>query len=87
MEQQTTTPDLTCSELLELVTAYLDQALPARERRQLDRHLAGCEGCRAYVDQIRSVRLLARRVTPRELCAETRDDLLDAFREWRALSA
>ena len=47
-----TAVDLSCQELVELVTDYLDGALPGRERRRFERHLETCEWCVNYVDQI-----------------------------------
>ena len=44
---------LTCRELVELVTDYLEGALPAGERERFDAHIAACEGCDAYVEQVR----------------------------------
>ena len=43
-----------CRDWVELVTAYLDDALPGRLRKAVDRHLAGCEACRAYLSQVRA---------------------------------
>lgn len=52
---------LSCAEVAELVTAYLDDGLPRRLRRRVARHLAGCSGCTALVGQLRElVRLLPR---------------------------
>ena len=52
---------LCCREVVELVTDYLEGALPARTRARFERHLARCRGCSAYVEQMREVvRLLAR---------------------------
>jgi anti-sigma factor RsiW len=50
-----TTPpqELTCQELVELVTEYLEQTLPPAERTRFEAHLAGCRGCRTYVEQMR----------------------------------
>lgn len=51
----TTTRDneLTCKELVELVTDYLENALPAVERKRFDEHIAGCEYCAMYLEQMR----------------------------------
>ena len=51
--------DLTCRELVELVTDYLDGALPAAERMRFESHMAACEGCERYVEQIRATIALA----------------------------
>jgi anti-sigma factor RsiW len=40
---------LACPELVELVTAYLEQALPAPQRRRFEAHLETCPDCNAYV--------------------------------------
>jgi MFS family permease len=46
--------DVACRELVALVTDYLDGVLPAGWRAGLDRHLAGCDGCTTYLEQIRA---------------------------------
>jgi anti-sigma factor RsiW len=52
-----------CIELVELLTAYLDDALDAQARRDFDEHLEGCAGCRAALAQWRAVAGLAGRLT------------------------
>jgi anti-sigma factor RsiW len=44
---------LTCRAIVEMVTDYLEDALAPRIRARVERHLAGCPGCRAYLDQMR----------------------------------
>jgi hypothetical protein len=46
--------ELTCQELVELVTDRLEEALAPALRRAFDRHLAGCAGCRAHLEQVRA---------------------------------
>jgi anti-sigma factor RsiW len=71
---------MTCAELVELVTAFLDGALdPETEQRFLE-HLAICDGCETYVDQMRQTIAEVGRVPPESLADETRDRLLEAFR-------
>lgn len=71
---------MTCAELVELVTAYLEGALdPDTEQRFVD-HLALCEGCDSYVEQMRRTIAEVGEVEPDSLSATTRDRLLDAFR-------
>jgi anti-sigma factor RsiW len=51
---------MNCRELVELVTAYLDGALPADVRAAFEAHLAECPGCAAYLEQMRTtIRILA----------------------------
>jgi anti-sigma factor RsiW len=47
--------DLRCIEVAEAVSAYLDGAVDEGERRRIERHLAGCLGCSAALDQFRTV--------------------------------
>ncbi len=45
--------EFSCQEMIEVVTNYLDEALPPDERRRFERHLSYCAGCSTYVDQLR----------------------------------
>lgn len=74
---------MTCKELVELVTAYLEGALRGRRRRRFEAHLAGCEGCTAYLAQIRETMRLTAYLTEDRLTEEQRSALLTAFRDWR----
>ena len=79
-----TSEQLSCQELVELVTEYLDGALTEEDRRRFDHHLSTCDGCRAYVDQIRETIRVAGEVTPADLSPEAERALLQAFRDWNA---
>src|SRR4051812_45684181 len=58
---------LTCRELVELVTDYLEDALGAGDRARFEAHLRACEGCSAYLGQMRSTIWATR-----HLCERTR---------------
>ena len=74
--------DLNCDELVELVTDYLDGALDEETERRVTDHLAGCDGCTTYVDQIRqTVTSLGASPPDVELTDEARNALLAAFRD------
>jgi anti-sigma factor RsiW len=75
---------LACRELVELVTDYFEDALPRRERRRFERHIAGCDGCRTYVEQMRITSRALGGLTEETISVEARDALLDAFRDWKA---
>ena len=47
--------ELSCREVVELITAYLEGALTWRERRRFESHIAGCEGCTRYLAQMRAI--------------------------------
>ena len=74
---------LTCRELVEIVTDYLEDALPPSEQARFEEHLSLCSGCRAYLDQMRRT-LYALGTLPEEtIPQQARDDLLHAFRTWK----
>lgn len=75
--------DVTCRELVELVTAYLEGALPGGERARFEAHLAVCEGCRDYLRQMEQVAATAGRLREEDLEPGARDALLAAFRGWK----
>lgn len=79
--------EIVCRELVELVTPYLEDALPADERALVDRHLATCEGCQAYVQQMRLTIRAIGHVPEEPITSKTRDDVLKIFRAWRDRAA
>lgn len=76
--------ELTCRELVEIVTEYLEGALSPEEYARFERHLALCEGCSIYVDQMRETVRLTGMLREEEIPEEARETLLDAFRGWKS---
>jgi anti-sigma factor RsiW len=74
--------ELTCAEFVELVTAYLERALPAEVEARFVEHLAACEGCERYLEQFRDTIRRLGSLPPESLPAPMRRQLLTAFREW-----
>jgi anti-sigma factor RsiW len=71
--------DLQCVELVDSLTAYLDGELNDHQRRRIERHLAGCEGCRTALDQFQTTIRVAGRLTPDDVAhidALVRDRLI-----------
>ena len=75
--------DLTCKELVELVTDYLEGALPADIRSRFDEHLASCPFCQIYLDQMRQTIRAVGRLPDESMSREALDTLLAHFRQWR----
>jgi anti-sigma factor RsiW len=75
--------ELTCQELVELVTDYLDGALPAGELERFEEHLLYCGPCANHVEQMRETIRVAGAVSADDLDPVVADDLLAAFRTWR----
>ena len=76
--------DLSCRELVELVTDYLEGALDRRTRSRFERHISGCPHCTAYLEQIRETIRLTGMLREDQLEPQARDELLAAFRTWKA---
>ncbi len=74
---------VSCQEVVELVTDYLERALPQEEAALFEQHINFCDGCEFYLDEMRSTIATVGRVTEEDVPPETRDKLLAAFREWR----
>lgn len=74
---------LTCEELVEIVTEYLEGGLTDAERERFEAHVVACSGCANYLDQIRMTIEIAGRVTVDDLGEKARNELLAAFRDWK----
>jgi len=75
--------ELTCKELVELVTDYIDGALPANELERFEEHLVYCGPCVTHVEQMRATIRAAGVLQEEDLEPAVADDLLAAFRGWR----
>lgn len=76
--------ELVCQEVVELISDYLEDALPRSQRRRLERHLAGCEHCAEYLEQMRATIRLTGSLQPEDLTPEMRDDFTALYRRWRS---
>jgi anti-sigma factor RsiW len=76
--------ELSCVQIVELVTAYLEGALEADDRERFEEHLVFCDGCDRYLEQMRLTIEVTGRIEPGELPPALEERLLDAFRGWRA---
>ena len=75
--------DLACTEEVEIMTDYLEGALPADEARRLERHLETCPGCTEYLEQMRTIAGSLGGLSERSIPGEGRDRLIKAFRDFR----
>jgi predicted anti-sigma-YlaC factor YlaD len=74
---------MTCPEVVELATEYFEACLASEQSERFAAHVAHCEGCQAYLRQLRITLELTRTLADREpLVPPT---LLSAFREWSRL--
>ena len=74
---------MVCQEVVELVSDYLEGALPRGERRRFERHLAGCPHCTEYLAQMRETIRLTGRIVPGDFTPQMREEFTELFRRWR----
>jgi anti-sigma factor RsiW len=74
--------EMTCKELVELVTGYLERSLGGRKRRRFEVHLAACDGCTRYVAQMEATIRATGALTEDQVTEEQKTALLAAFRTW-----
>jgi hypothetical protein len=82
-DPELTDPELTvvCRQVVELVTDYLEGALPGQLRAAVERHLQLCVPCAVYVEQMRSTSAALRDVPVESIDPRTRAELVSAFRD------
>jgi hypothetical protein len=76
--------ELTCAELVELVTDYLEDGLDARDRERFEEHLMFCDGCDVFFEQIRRTVVVSGRLREEDLPGELEERLLLAFQGWKS---
>ncbi|HEX4484451.1 MAG TPA: zf-HC2 domain-containing protein [Solirubrobacteraceae bacterium] len=74
---------ISCKEFVELVTEYDEGTLDVDSRARFDHHIALCDGCATYLDQVRQSASAVGRLDEEHLSEPARTHLLDAFRGWR----
>lgn len=74
--------ELTCREMVELMTDYLEDAMSPETRAKFERHLAACDGCTSYLAQLRESIRATGMLTKEQIPADQKEELLRAFRDW-----
>jgi anti-sigma factor RsiW len=74
---------MTCKELVEIVTDYLEGQLSRGERARFEQHVAACEDCTIYFDQIRRITRAGALLADTFVAREALAPLLTAFRGWK----
>lgn len=73
---------LSCQQVVELVTEYLDGVMEPRRRARFEAHLAGCDGCTNYLEQFRTTVAVVGRLDVGDIPAPVMSELISAFRDW-----
>ncbi len=75
--------EMSCKELVEIITEYLEGTLPEGERARFEHHLGLCPGCQTYLEKMRQTVRATGRLREDSLPADVRAELLKAFRGWK----
>jgi predicted anti-sigma-YlaC factor YlaD len=75
--------ELSCKEVVELVTDYLEGRLSRRDRWRFERHLKACDGCTNYLEQMRETLRVLGRLEEQHISKRAQQELLEAFRDFR----
>jgi anti-sigma factor RsiW len=75
--------EMTCQELVELISDYLEGDLPADQRLLFEEHVAWCDWCRTYVEQMRETIRLTGTLREEDIDPGVRDELMLLFRDWK----
>jgi anti-sigma factor RsiW len=76
--------EMPCEELVELVTDYIEGHLAVVDRARFEAHIADCEYCATYLEQMRQTIRTLGRIPEESLTDDAREALLTAFRSWKA---
>jgi anti-sigma factor RsiW len=74
---------LVCQQAVELMSDYLDGSLSRRDRRRLTAHLALCDACTAYLEQLRVTVAASGVVRVGDLAPEVLETLTELFERFR----
>ncbi len=78
------TPEpIDCQDLVELVTAYLENEVDDDLRLRIESHLESCPGCAEYVAQMKTTVRLTGSIIDDQIDPAFRDRLMAAFRDWK----
>ncbi|MFI5282157.1 MAG: anti-sigma factor family protein [Candidatus Dormibacterales bacterium] len=72
-----------CRQVVELMTEYLEGTLSTDDRVRFEEHIAGCDGCRAYLEQMRRTRQVLGRLAEEPVPTLVKAELVRAFRNWK----
>ena len=74
---------LTCQEMVELVTDYLEGRMDDATRARFEEHVAECDACTLYIEQMRMTIVALGHIPAESISSEAEEELVAAFRTWR----
>jgi len=79
--------ELVCQEMVELITDYLEGTLSRAQRRRFETHLAGCEHCTEYLEQMRETIRLTGRLQAEDMSPQMQQEFAALYQRWRSEQA
>ena len=76
-------PELTCMELVELITDYLEGSLSPPDRSRFEAHLLECHGCHNYLEQMQKTISVTGKLTEDKISPAALDEMLHIFQNWK----
>lgn len=75
--------EMSCKELVELVTEYFEETLSLAQRERFEAHLGTCSGCTNYLQQMRQTVRVLGKLTEEAIAPQAREELLQIFKSWK----
>ena len=75
---------LTCQDLVELVTDYLEGALSDLDRKRFEEHIELCPLCQVHLEQLRTTISQLGRLREHDIDPAVLAELQARFRDWNA---
>lgn len=74
---------LTCQEITELVTEYLEGRMGTEDRLRFEKHVGLCRHCRAYLSQMRKTTQMLGKMSSEPVPDRVMAELRETFRGWK----
>ena len=75
---------LTCKELVELVTEYMEGTLSPEDKERFEAHVATCSGCAAFLQQMKKTIQAIGNLEDNSLSPQAKENLLRLFQNWKS---
>jgi anti-sigma factor RsiW len=83
-DRLSTASEISCAELVEIITDYLEETMQEGERRRFEAHLDECPYCANYLEQMRQTIAALGELSEESIAPDAREALLETFRGWRS---
>ena len=74
---------LVCTEMLRMFSDYLDDTMSVADRLLFEEHLTQCDGCTAYLDNLRDIKQVSGGIEEEDLSDDVRASFMSSFELWK----